>query len=104
MTRTGALRLADAGGFVGYLGILAAAHVVLVIAGRRVDEILLPTMGLLGGIGLLLMERLPQTLVQQDLGPVTLGLGSLQIRRAMGHGADMPVGDPLLVKGLEWRL
>jgi hypothetical protein len=33
-----------------------------------------------------------------------LGLGSLQIRRAMGHGADMPVGDPLLVKGLEWRL
>jgi hypothetical protein len=33
-----------------------------------------------------------------------LGLGSLQIRRAMAHGADMPVGDPLLVKGLEWQL
>lgn len=33
-----------------------------------------------------------------------LGLGSLQIRRAMGRGADMPVGDPLLVKGLEWQL
>ncbi len=32
-----------------------------------------------------------------------LGLASLQIRRAMGRGADMPVGDPLLVKGLEWQ-
>jgi len=33
-----------------------------------------------------------------------LGLGFLQIRRAMGHGADMPVGDPLLAQGLEWQL
>jgi Ni/Fe-hydrogenase subunit HybB-like protein len=32
-----------------------------------------------------------------------LGLGFLQIRRAMGRGADMPVGDPLLLKGLEWQ-
>ncbi len=32
------------------------------------------------------------------------GLGLLQIRRAMGRGADMPVGDPLLSKGLEWQL
>jgi uncharacterized membrane protein len=32
-----------------------------------------------------------------------LGLGFLQIRRAMGHGADMPVGDPLLSRGLEWQ-
>jgi hypothetical protein len=33
-----------------------------------------------------------------------LGLGFSQIRRAMGRGADMPVGDPLLIKGLEWQL
>jgi hypothetical protein len=33
-----------------------------------------------------------------------LGLGFLQIRRAMGRGADMPIGDPLLAKGLEWQL
>jgi hypothetical protein len=32
-----------------------------------------------------------------------LGLGLLQIRRAMSRGADMPVGDPLLAKGLEWQ-
>ena len=37
-------------------------------------------------------------------GCLFLGLGFLQIRRAMGCGADMPVGDPLLAKGLEWQL
>ncbi|HSL98398.1 MAG TPA: FtsW/RodA/SpoVE family cell cycle protein [Candidatus Deferrimicrobiaceae bacterium] len=45
-----------------YLGALFAAHVGLVLAGRRTDQILLPAVGLLGGIGLLLMERLPQDL------------------------------------------
>jgi cell division protein FtsW (lipid II flippase) len=45
-----------------YLAALFAAHLALVIAGRRTDQILLPTVGMLGGIGLLLMERLPQGL------------------------------------------
>ena len=39
-----------------------------------------------------------------SMGCLFLGLGLLQIRRAMGRGADMPVGDPLLAKGLEWQL
>jgi cell division protein FtsW (lipid II flippase) len=52
----------DAGILVAYLGALFAAHVVLILAGRRTDQILLPTIGMLGGIGLLLMERLPQDL------------------------------------------
>ena len=45
-----------------YLGALLLVHVVLVLSGRRTDQVLLPTVGLLGGIGLLLMERLPQSL------------------------------------------
>jgi len=53
---------ADLAVFVVYVGALFAAHLALVIAGRRTDQILLPTVGLLGGIGLLLMERLPQDL------------------------------------------
>jgi cell division protein FtsW (lipid II flippase) len=53
---------ANAGILAAYVGALLAAHIVLVIAGRRTDQILLPTIGLLGGIGLLLMERLPQNL------------------------------------------
>ncbi len=45
-----------------YIGALFAVHAALVLAGRRTDQVLLPTAGLLGGIGLLLMERLPQDL------------------------------------------
>jgi cell division protein FtsW (lipid II flippase) len=65
---------ADAGALLVYLGALAAVHAAFVASGRRTDEILLPTMGLLGGIGLLLMERLPQTLAG-SLG----GLGRTQL-------------------------
>ncbi|HLX35247.1 MAG TPA: FtsW/RodA/SpoVE family cell cycle protein [Candidatus Limnocylindrales bacterium] len=56
------LGLANPGLLAIYLGALALAHTVLTVAGRRTDQILLPTVGLLGGISLLLMERLPQTL------------------------------------------
>ena len=44
---------ADPFGIGLYLGALFAAHAVLVLAGRRLDQILLPAAGLLGGIGLL---------------------------------------------------
>src|SRR6266508_3013297 len=48
-----------------YLGMLFAVHLAQVLAGRRSDQVLLPAVGLLGGISLLLMERLPQTLAGQ---------------------------------------
>ena len=46
-----------------YLGALFAAHLAFVVTGRRTDQVLLPAVGMLGGISLLLMERLPQDLV-----------------------------------------
>jgi len=52
----------DLGLLAIYLGALFAVHAALVMTGRRTDQILLPTVGLLGGIGLLLMQRLPQDL------------------------------------------
>ena len=54
--------LADGGQLGAYLGLLLAAHLAQVLAGRRTDQVLLPTIGMLGGISLLLMERLPQDL------------------------------------------
>lgn len=69
---------ADPGRLAVYLGALAAAHVALVLSGRRTDQVLLPTAGLLGGIGLLLMERLPQSLVEQSFAGLMLGLADLQ--------------------------
>ncbi len=77
--RTGRLEPADPLGLGLYAAGLLAAHGALVLSGRRVDEILLPAAAFLGGIGLLLMERLPQDLVVQDVGPWTLGLGDLQL-------------------------
>lgn len=67
------LPFADATALVIYLGTLLAAHLLLVITGRRTDQVLLPTVGLLGGISLLLMERLPQDLAGG------LGLGTTQL-------------------------
>lgn len=56
------LGAADPGLLGIYLAALFAVHAALVLAGRRTDQILLPTIGMLGGIGLLLMIRLPQDL------------------------------------------
>jgi cell division protein FtsW (lipid II flippase) len=53
---------ADLGLLVTYLGALLGVHAALVASGRRTDQVVLPAVGLLGGIGLLLMERLPQDL------------------------------------------
>jgi cell division protein FtsW (lipid II flippase) len=55
-------QLADRGQLLVFLGGLLAVHLAQVVTGRRTDEILLPAVGLLGGVGLLLMERLPQDL------------------------------------------
>ena len=61
-----------------YLGALLAAHLAQVLAGRRTDQVLLPAVGLLGGIGLLLMERLPQDLAGSAFGD-SLGLAGVQL-------------------------
>jgi len=62
-----------------YLAALLVVHLMFVLTGRRTDQILLPTVGLLGGISLLLMARLPQELVAKTLGPYVLGLGPMQL-------------------------
>lgn len=65
--------LADGPALLWYIGGLFGAHLLLVLSGRRTDQVLLPTVGMLGGISLLLMERLPQTLAGG------LGLGRTQL-------------------------
>ena len=78
-TVNGSFRLYDAQGMLVYLGALLAAHVAQVLAGRRTDQVLLPTIGMLGGLSLLLMERLPQDLVNQTFFGTTLGLAEVQL-------------------------
>jgi cell division protein FtsW (lipid II flippase) len=62
-----------------YLGLIGICHLALILSGRRMDQILLPTTAMLGGISLLLMERLPQDQVTQAIGPWKLGLGDIQL-------------------------
>jgi cell division protein FtsW (lipid II flippase) len=57
-----AAALADPTQLVVFLGIFAVIHLAQVVTGRRTDQILLPAVALIGGIGFLLMERLPQDL------------------------------------------
>jgi len=76
---TGDLTLYDARTLLIYLAALAAGHVAFVLAGRRTDQILLPVMGLLGGISLLLMQRLPQDLVTQHWFGTAVGLAQVQL-------------------------
>jgi cell division protein FtsW (lipid II flippase) len=73
------LVVADPGLLAIYLGALFVAHFAQVLAGRRTDQVLLPTVGMIGGIGLLLMERLPQSLVVQHLFGGSFGLASVQL-------------------------
>lgn len=66
-------------GLAIYLAALGVAHLAQVFAGRRSDQVLLPVVGMLGGISLLLMQRLPQELVALQVGETTLGLGDVQL-------------------------
>ncbi len=60
--------LAGAERLAGYLGVILAAHVLLILSGRALDQVLLPAVAMLGGISLLLMERLPQGLAGGSIG------------------------------------
>ena len=75
----GKVALYDPWGLGIYLAALLAAHLAQVLAGRRTDQILLPTVALLGGLSLLLMERLPQGLVVQRFFGTSFGLAEVQL-------------------------
>jgi len=76
---TGTVGLFDPWGLGIYLAALLGAHAAQVLAGRRTDQILLPTVGMLGGLSLLLMERLPQDLVIQRFFGTSFGLAEVQL-------------------------
>jgi cell division protein FtsW (lipid II flippase) len=63
---------------LAYLGLLFVIHAAFVITGRQMDQILLPATAMLGGLSLLLMDRLPQDLVRQTLLGHTFELAQLQ--------------------------
>ena len=83
-TVNGRFSLYDTQGLAIYIAALFAAHAAQVLAGRRTDQILLPTVALLGGVSLLLMQRLPQDLVTQTFFGTELGLAQVQLIWLLG--------------------
>ncbi len=77
-TEAGHLTLGNLHLLATYLGALLVVHVAFIVTGRRMDEILLPVVAMLGGVSLLVMERLPQDLVVQHFGGHAFGLADLQ--------------------------
>ena len=73
------LTLLDARALAAYVAGLFAVHLLFVATGRRTDQVLLPAVGMLGGLGLLLMQRLPQSLVTQSFGDAEFSLGQVQL-------------------------
>ncbi|MEP7378648.1 MAG: FtsW/RodA/SpoVE family cell cycle protein [Chloroflexota bacterium] len=77
--RQGQVAIGDALLLTVYLLALGVIHVAFVVTGRHMDQILFPTAALLAGISLLVMNRLPQDLVVQQVGGTELPLGPLQL-------------------------
>ncbi|MDQ3937721.1 MAG: FtsW/RodA/SpoVE family cell cycle protein, partial [Chloroflexota bacterium] len=77
--RAGELTLGDITLLAIFLGMLAIVHLAFVVTGRRMDQFLLPAAGMLAGLSLLLMERLPQDLAAQSFGGTVLPLAPLQL-------------------------
>ncbi len=79
LTLSGTIAPYEPVGLAIYLATLGGAHLAQILAGRRSDQVVLPVVGMLGGLSLLLMQRLPQDLVTMDIGETTLGLGNVQL-------------------------
>ncbi len=64
---------------LGYLAIMAGAHLVLTLSGHRGDQLLLPVVATIGGVGLVMLNRLPQDLAGTSAFGLQLGMAATQL-------------------------
>jgi cell division protein FtsW (lipid II flippase) len=64
---------------VGYVAILVAAHLLLVAAGHRGDQLLFPAVGAMGAFGMIMLNRLPQDLAGTSAFGIELGMAATQL-------------------------
>jgi cell division protein FtsW (lipid II flippase) len=79
IAQTGAAGTGPLGLAAAYLLMVLAAHFVLVVAGHRGDPLLLPLVATIGGIGLVMLNRLPQGLRGTNLFGLQLGMAETQL-------------------------
>jgi cell division protein FtsW (lipid II flippase) len=63
----------------GYVALFVGAHLVLVAAGHRGDQLLLPAVGAMGAVGLVMLNRLPQDLAGTSGFGIELGMAATQL-------------------------
>jgi len=76
---TGVLDPGPLGLAVGYVAMLVVAHFVMVATGHKGDQLLLPAVGAMGGIGLIMLNRLPQDLAGTSALGIELGMAGTQL-------------------------
>ena len=62
-----------------YVALFVGAHAVLVVAGHRGDQLILPAVGAMGGIGIVMLNRLPQDLAGTSGLGIELGMAATQV-------------------------
>jgi cell division protein FtsW (lipid II flippase) len=75
----GALVAGDLTLAIGYTALMVAAHVLLVAFGHRGDQLILPAVGAMGGIGIVMLNRLPQDLAGTSALGIELGMAATQL-------------------------
>lgn len=76
---TGTAALGDLTLAFVYVGLFVAAHLVLVAFGHRGDQLILPAVGAMGGLGLIMLNRLPQELAGTSALGLELGMAATQV-------------------------
>jgi cell division protein FtsW (lipid II flippase) len=79
MAQAGKLDPGPLGLAIGYVAIMIGAHLVLTLSGHRGDQLLLPLVGTIGGIGLIMLNRLPQDLAGTTAFGLQLGMAGTQL-------------------------
>ena len=64
---------------IGYVGLVIGAHLALRLVGNRGDQLLLPAVATIGAIGIVMLNRLPQSLLGTDLFGAELGMATTQL-------------------------
>jgi peptidoglycan glycosyltransferase len=62
-----------------YVALFAGAHVLLTAFGHRGDQLILPAVGAMGGIGIVMLNRLPQDLAGTSALGIELGMAATQV-------------------------
>ena len=76
---TGVFEPGPLGLAAGYVALFVGAHLVLVAAGHRGDQLVLPAVGVMGGIGLVMLNRMPQDLAGTRAFDIELGMAGTQL-------------------------